>query len=236
MGSGILPRAVSRRQLLILSTPPLLVLALTIAEYRTRVQALNLQHPEIVDAPATWVAFQAELTITRPGGPTAFGKYFRSSDGSHRIQTGPSHSDVRVISILNVSERMWYDYSARSGWTSYDYPNAVSKERPTPVRANLPGWNEYPFRLALKRGESGAVNADEGFRAYQVIDRNGTVTLKVPDLNLYSAVIQRPDGHHQALSNIDITEPSNETFRPPTNVAVTHGGQWKSPVPLDLVR
>jgi hypothetical protein len=104
------------------------------------------------------------------------------------------------------------------------------------VRANLPGWTEYPYRLALKRGDSGLVNSHDGFRAYQVIDRNGVVTLKVPDLNLYSAVIQRPDGHYQALSNIDIAEPPNEVLRPPTNVVVTYKGQWKDPVPVNLVR
>jgi hypothetical protein len=83
-------------------------------------------------------------------------------------------------------------------------------------------------------GDSGQVNAQEGFRAYQVTDRNGTVTLKVPDLNLYSAVIQRPDGHYQALSNIDLAEPPNEFFRPPTNAVVTYHGLWKDPVPVPV--
>ena len=44
--------------------------------------------------------------------------------------------------------------------------------------------------------------------------------LKVPALNLFDAVIQRPDGWYQLHSDIDLKEPGADLFAPPVGVPV----------------
>jgi hypothetical protein len=112
-----------------------------------------------------------------------------------------------------------YGYSAR-GWTS-DQLTVPFGGAPIQWKKGLPNWTPYQYKLAIRRGESGSVSAMEGFEAYRVTQSDGVMHLKVPALNLFDAVTQRPDGWYELYSDIDLKEPAADLFAPPLGVPVT---------------
>jgi hypothetical protein len=140
------------------------------------------------------VPLVADFTITHPGQPTVYGKFFRSSNGSRRIESGPSAGDSRVISIENLSTLIGYIYNASSNqWKMFSLANPEAQVQPPRFRKN-PTWSLHPAKLAVRVGESGSLEATEGLEAYRAVDGAGTVTFKVPQLNFFAVVSMRPDG------------------------------------------
>jgi hypothetical protein len=184
---------------------------------------------EYVAMPDTWVPFEASVTITAPNSPPVVGRFYRSSNGSTRLETGPSVSDIRVISIRNIVDQMIYLGSA-SGWTS-DRLDLPFGSGPMRWKKGLPNWTPFEYKLAIRRGESGSVSATEGFDAYRVTQSDGVMHLKVPALNLFDAVVQRPDGWYQLYSNIDLKEPAADLFAPPLGVPVAPRALRPPPLP-----
>ena len=194
-------------------------------------RAAPAQGGDVVDEPVDWVPFQAKVTISHPGTPSAHGRYFRKSDGSERLETGPSEADIKVIMIRNVSEGSLYLFGSE-GWTREPF-NPVNNGRPIQWRKGLPNWVMHPYRLALRRGESGSLTADRGLTAYRVTTGQGVVTYKVPELNLFDVVRQRPDGRYEIYSDIELVEPSPDLFDPPVGAAVQDRGTRELPSHLE---
>lgn len=145
---------------------------------------------------------------------------YRSSNGSNRLQTGPPDSDVRVIYIANTAEGLGYLYN-RGGWVSW----RLQRVEIEPVRVfRHPQWSDYPFKLAIKRRESGSLTATQGLRAYLVASR-GISKLRVPELNLFAVVRQRIDGRHESYTHVEPGEPDAELFKPPGEAQVNFKGQ-----------
>lgn len=175
---------------------------------------------EFIEAPDNWVAFEASLSVTHPENFQlgTVGRFYRSSNGSTRRESGPSLTDIRVIDIVNVADSAQYVFSQRTGWVRF--PIAGDRSRPLKYRKNVAGWSKAPGRLALKKGQSGVLSAAEGFEAYLVTETSGVTKLRVADLNLFEVATTRPDGLHERYADIDLVEPAAELFRPPAGATV----------------
>jgi hypothetical protein len=199
----------------------MLVLPLAVVGVYARTLAVRLpvaQSDEAVEAPADWVAFGAKVTITHPKNPTVYGRYWRASNGSERLDTGPAPADMKVITIRSVPELTLYLFGPR-GWTR-EPMELLNSGRPLPWKKGLPNWQLHPYRLALAKGESGSLTASTGFSAYRVTTGQGIVTFKVAELNLFDVVRQRPDGRHEVYSEIELGEPAPALFIPPAGAVV----------------
>jgi hypothetical protein len=174
---------------------------------------------ERIDAPTTWVAFQATVVQGSPGESLVHGRYFRSSNGSERLETGPDLKDIRVVSIKNTLRRTAFTMSPRGFWTQM--PWQAPHDGLPPQYVQSPNIRLHPFRLAIRKGESGATNADVGFTAYSRTQLSGMTSLIVPELNFFEVVRQRPDGWHQAFREIEQREPDGDLFLPPPDAVVT---------------
>jgi hypothetical protein len=170
---------------------------------------------EFIDAPETWVPFSADVRITFPGQVDVVGRFFRASNGSRRLETGPSLAEVMAISITNFSDLTMYQYYGTTGsWTSSPTtPRGAEVQRWPKGLAN---WSPYPRRLAVRAGESGSIDSDTGFFAYRVSDDMGGFKLKVPDLNFFDIVSAHANGRFEIYTNLRLDEPDERLFRPPT--------------------
>jgi hypothetical protein len=116
-----------------------------------------------ISIPSEWVAFQANVSKSGLGGKVVHGRFYRNQDGSERLETGPTISDIRVIDIKNVSKSKHYLFTAASRSWRVD-PMLLPPSGYKPPRVKLPSafFKPYPFRLALARGQDGSLTAREG--------------------------------------------------------------------------
>lgn len=207
--------------LMALIVPVAAVTATARATLAARVRA-QAPSPELIDAPDRWVPFQAEVTITHPGESIIHGRFYRSSNGSRRIESGPALDDIRIISIANLSTETGYIFnSARKQWRSFSLTGELTE---APRFRKNPTWTLHPARLAVRVGESGALDAPVGLQAYRAVDIWGTVTFKVPELNLFSVISMRPDGRYEHYTNVDVgREPDPQLFAPAAGDLVVPG-------------
>jgi hypothetical protein len=212
------------RTALAMTILPLAVLGILARNILARTSSAGSAEP--VEAPADWVPFQANVTITNPDTPAVRGRYYRASDGSERLETGPSEQDIRVIMIRNFSERVAYLFSSKA-WTREPI-EPLNGGKPLQWRKGS-NWIEHPYRLALRRGESGSLTADVGLFVYRVATEQGVITFKAPELNLFDVIRQRPDGRYEVYSEIDQVEPPRDVFAPPVGVSVQDLGRRQMP-------
>jgi len=190
--------------------------------------ASSITAQQLIDQPEAWVAFEADVTISHPGQPPVVGRYYRSVSGSFRLQTGATLKDIRVVSIKNTIDGVWYVYSkAKERWTRHQDVQAMPIDHP-PMRIKRGfGLQPYQFRLALRPGESPNYRATVGLTAYQrsdPTDPDGTYNLYVPELNMFPVLAQEGvNGRREAYTNIDLKEPAIELFYPPPGVPVEEG-------------
>jgi hypothetical protein len=197
---------------------PLAVIGMFARDLRATAATAQASLPQYIDSPTQWVPFEADVTITHPGGEPIFGRYFRSSNGSHRLETGPNPNEMLVVSITNIPDSLQYVFG-HDKWTRQPGPGLA--EFGTPPRwRKTPQWSLYGYKLAIQRGQSGSATASDGWEAYRVISGEGVMRLKVPALNLFDALIQRPDGRYEVYKNVDLREPPAELFRPPSDAIV----------------
>ena len=178
------------------------------------------QLPEFIEAPGTWVPFSADLKITFPGQQDVVGRFFRASDGSRRMETGPSLTEVMAISITNFADLTLYQYYGTTGsWTSS--PASPRGSEVQQWRKGLSNWSPYPRRLAVRAGESGSIDSETGFFAYRVTDDFGGFTLRVPELNFFNIVSATANARYEIYTNLHLDEPDPRLFRPPPPAVVT---------------
>lgn len=159
------------------------------------------------------------MTITNPTTPPVVGRYYRSADGSHRLDTGPSLVELEASSIFNITARRDYIHRPFGDWAVRSVLDAADLKPPKALsRAPVPTL--YPYRLAIGKGQSGSLTATVGFSAYQIRWADGTTKLVVPELNLFAVSIRAPNGRTEVYSNIELVEPPASIFRAPADVAI----------------
>src|SRR5690349_23823175 len=60
-----------------------------------------------------WISFDADLRIYHTDGANASGRFYRTTDGSTRMETGPEGQEIQVIAIKNVPRQIYYVYSVK---------------------------------------------------------------------------------------------------------------------------
>lgn len=200
-----------------LSTMLLIVMpALTIAafHYTTSKDAVaEARQPSgiVGSQPATWVPFEADVTILSPGEPNIVGRFYRSSDGSTRLVTESEDRSQRVISIKNVSQQRLYILTRGGAWLSNPMTLPRNGWRPPQFAAGRAGIGEVPLSQQV-----------EGFQVYrQTLQGDDVVHLRAPALNFFPIVRQDLlSGKRQIYSNIRLIEPPAGLFTPPPGAAV----------------
>lgn len=179
----------------------------------------NTQSPatlarEPIAAPMTWVPFSADLRLTSPtdrGG--SVGKFYRDSNGSIRVSSGPTESDIRVITIHNIPKVRSFVYSD-GAWESAPMQIGSDGRPPKTRLTNSPGLELYPFKLAIFEGQDGSLFAKEGLVVYRSISGDALVRLEAPSLNWFAVVSQSITGRRHEYSNIKFGDQPASLFEP----------------------
>lgn len=199
---------------------PILILTIALAVAAGRRQP-TLTPREEIPSPPQWIPFQADVLVSSPGTEEKVsGKFWRSSDGSERLETSRSGKRL-VISIHNIPGATFYYTRPDGPWYS------------APMRLPLGGWhpprrlkgnngvNVHPFRVSAGRGQTPSVLSNEGFQVYQVVNPAGDVRLEAAELNFFALVKQSITGRREEYFNVAFSEPPAELFLPPPGVSVS---------------
>jgi hypothetical protein len=158
----------------------------------------------LLSQPSSWVAFEADLTISKVEGKSIKGKFFRASDGSMRLETG-------ATVIHNIPRSLYYQKTRMGPWESF------------PMTLPPEGW--VPDRYFAGRAGVGLQPLTEkvsGFEVYQQRnDRSGTIWLRAPALNFFDLVkTNSRTGARWSYSNVRLVEPNVALFLPPADDVV----------------
>lgn len=165
----------------------------------------------LIQTPGTWVAFSAEAIVTTPGQPTMVGKFYRSTDGSARVEQRTADSSVVLIAIANLQRRLAYQYISRAGeWTS------------RPLLIPTEGYSPPRGKTEEMRGLTRQSDRIEGFEVYRYDPQGGDVAFQAPALNFTALVTERAGGAKRVLSNIVMGEPDGALFDLPDGVTAKH--------------
>lgn len=161
-----------------------------------------------VPAPTTWVAFSAELKITHPSRPLAFGRQLQDEHGCLRRETVNPDGSL-MVTIHNYENATSYSLM-RGSWTS----SAIRLFPDLPRRP--------PASRVVK-----FVRKIEGFDAYlsvvNVTSPRGNYTqerLVIPALNFFVAEQTHPNGDTITAQNIRLATPDHAEFLPPPGAAI----------------
>jgi hypothetical protein len=155
----------------------------------------------LIPSPAEWVAFSADAEL-RHGEQSKSGKFYRSSDGSTRLETGPA--DRRELTIKNSRQLKIYHCVAAS-CTVQPLGPARESGSPPKMRADQPGLTKLPEPV-------------EGFEAYQW--ESGTTSVVLPGLNFFAVRLDAGAGTERYW-HITVGEQPAELFVPPAGAVVT---------------
>ncbi len=158
-----------------------------------------------ITAPTHWVAFTADSLGSSPGDSrTVVGRYYRSSDGSVRRETGPATGDMRVISIENIGLERTFTRFPSGRWYSH------------PMKLPPSGWKPQRWRADRLRKVSWK---HENFELYLVTEPSGDNAFLAPALNFFPVIRQTARGARKEYTNIQLGEPDPLLFgRPDGNV------------------
>jgi hypothetical protein len=164
--------------------------------------------------PVRWVAFEADYKETEQGTQVSTGRYFRSTDGSTRLETGDGTHNT-VISIKNIARATMYVYCANpdapdpdAGWIWMSFPMELPSTgwHPLPRRVNQ-HLKPHPERIG-------------GLTVYKMSSPGGEISLQAPELNFFTLVTELENGQRREFHNIRRVEPPAELFLPPPGVEV----------------
>lgn len=134
---------------------------------------------ELIQQPATWVPFSAELENTTGGGEQFAGRYYQGSDGSTRYETGPGPvlTEITAVGIKNIRRQKFYSFSRRDGWTEQ------------PMQLPPGGWHPSPTLARIYTA------TDETLDGLHLVKQESSrsVTWVAPELNLFAVRIDIRD-------------------------------------------
>jgi len=152
-----------------------------------------------------WVAFSADVEATYQGEITSVGKFYRGSDGSTRLETGPPGEPPGVISILNYGRDREYTFTAPDGWVERELVRSPESKRP-------------PRGLMQQAYES--AGTFEGFVVQKMTTVDGDVAILAPALDHFVLDLSSPSGVRRRYFNVRLANPSPHLFAPPAGVRV----------------
>jgi hypothetical protein len=200
----------------------LVVLGITAAARVRSSTPPRLTEADLVRQPETWVPFQGKLIKESTDRATVYGRYYRASDGSDRVDTGFSLDHIGVISIHHVPSSTYYRYTKAEGWVAGPMLLPSRGWRPLKIAKNMNGLVKYPHKLALAEGQSRSLTATEGFDAYVYSNNVGDVFYEVPELNMFHILrVSTSTGKREVHFDIRLGEPPAELFLPPADAVVT---------------
>lgn len=174
--------------------------------------------PVYIDAPQKWIPFEATVSILHPGSRAIAGRFYRKSDGSTRIETGPAETTERLIAIQNVTNSRYYTRNKRAEWNVQPMILPPQGWKPIRYRKDMPGLFPYRGKIDLTQSKLN-VNAEDGDLAYQTAGP-GEVQLVIPRLNMFTILRQRVDGGRVEFSEFVFKDPNADLFLPPSGVKV----------------
>jgi hypothetical protein len=198
------------RSLFAVCLPVVLALAVFSAIRATGPATVASQVSVALPQSSDWIAFSAAVEITEPGSPRLIGRYYRSSDGSTRLETGPEDGSMVVISIKNIPSETFYWFSPAPGrgWTAQPLKLPVGGWRPAAYRAEMKGLSKHSERVS-------------GYETYRYISNSGDISLLASELNCFPVMRQSlRTGRREVYSNIVLGEPVLDSMVPPPNVQV----------------
>ena len=202
--------AMKHRILFAVAVPGVLLGSFVLSPMRT-ISPIGAVHAvSVLSGPSTWTAFSADVRITSAKSSSVLaGRFFRSSNGSTRLETGPQDTpEVRVISIQNIELSTLFIYSPApsQGWVA------------RPMKLPAEGWHPQPISSNMA-GLSRTTETWEGRDVYRY-ERKDHIALLAPDLNFFAVVRDTKDRDREEYHNIQLGEQPLELFSPPVGATV----------------
>lgn len=193
-----------------------------IAAASAAVSSLRNEEIPVIEQPAAWVPFEATVEVSKPAYPRAVGRFYRSDDGSTRLETGPEDGTVNIVSIKNIARATIYVKSTTGQWVSHPMKLPTGGYRPAKMRVATVGLSQFPFKLALQKGQNGSLRSNSaGLDAYHYVTPSGNVWLMVPSLNFFPVLQETLEGRRELYSNIVVGGQPAELFEPPPGAVIT---------------
>ena len=98
-------------------------------------RAVLQESREILPQPAAWVPFTAKVAVTHTGADLVVGVFYRSTNGSTRLETGPVEGDSRVVSVKDVPHKTRYVRGPDGTWVSLSFSIRT---------ARVAFWSDWP--------------------------------------------------------------------------------------------
>jgi hypothetical protein len=177
----------TQKALLILSAPIIAFVWLALIAAQPRAAAARAQalpKLEAIPSPSDWVGFSATIEHHNEG-ITSTGRFYRWGDGS---SCAVMETVVgRMIHINDVTGRLAYDWTARSGWVS----------RPMQIRDGY-----RPKRFAKETPGMSQPYQREGMSVFDITHPNGGRATFAPDLNFFQVENLLPNGSSTKYTDI----------------------------------
>jgi hypothetical protein len=162
--------------------------------------------------PANWVPFSATSRFTYPSGSVAHGRFYRSSDGSERLDKEAYSGQPATTTIKNIPTSTYYmamgEPTCCDRWASY--PMKLPREGYTPSYI-------HPLSASAVEKVEGTWS---GFDAYRLARHNNFTRYLVPALNYFAVFTVDPTGARREFLDIRVGEQPSALFEPPAGAVV----------------
>jgi hypothetical protein len=172
-------------------------------------QAPPAQVGQRIQAPPAFVAFAAELKITNPKRPDAYGRHLQDEHGCTRRET-VYPDGAPMITITNFETGKMYRLG-RGGWTVQPMRLGPMPRRPRTMPvirkvAPIEGFDVWTSTIGVRNSPTGETSRD---------------LLVIPALNFFEPVLRQPNGDTITAHDIRVGAIDHAEFLPPPTVAPT---------------
>lgn len=172
---------------------------------------------QYVEQPSTWVAFSADIRrVNAMTGAVSVGKFYRSSDGSTRSDTGSSLDRIDTIGIKNIRLVAFYLWSDKTGWSQQ------------PMTIPPDGWG--PGKIVFNERMTRVPERIDGLELIKH-DAPPYTVFRAPQLNMFELVkllpcqFASPTPCGTWFANVQIGEQPPELFEVPASQPVVQNPQ-----------
>lgn len=208
MGSGV------QSSLVVLGS---LIGAMVVSPGRVAAIVEPASQRQYVEQPAAWVPFSADIRrVNAMTGAVSVGKFYRSSEGSTRSDTGPSLDRIDTIGIKNIRLVAFYLWSDKTGW------------RQQPMTIPPDGW--APGKIVFNEHMTRVPERIDGLELIKH-DAPPYTVFRAPQLNMFELVkllpcqFESPTPCGTWFANVQIGEQPPELFEVPASQPVVQNPQ-----------